>query len=542
MMDDPSSVAEAFRASNRSYSRQPFLIIPGSSSGGPAQLTYEQAAVAAAERESWYREAGYGQSHHVALMLDSRADFYVHWLALNAIGVTVVPIGADLVHEEIRHLIEFGDVDLVVCLPHHREAARAASRDTVGVKVADGCALDTPLEPASPPRGRGLSARAAAIVFTSGSTGRPKGCLLSNDYFLSFGRWYNRLGGRCSLRPGCERFITPLPPNHVNALAFSSMGAIMSGGCVIQLDRFRSNVWWPTVQEYGATVMHYLGVMPSMLLKLPKVDEERGHALRFGIGGGVRGEEHAVFEERFGVPLIESWAMTETGGTGTLSSNVGPRHVGQSCIGRPSPEFALARIADEQGNTLPLGAIGELQLRSSTADPRKGFFAGYYRDLEATEAAWHGGWLHSGDLARMDAEGSIFFVGRRKQIIRRSGENISAAEVEAVLSALAGVRQAAVVPAADTLREEEVFACILLEAPIPRERQCAVRLMEQAAARLSYYKLPGYIAFVESLPTTSTQKLRYGAIGELARALMERRDEALFDLRDLKRGFRPKAD
>jgi len=100
MMAAPSSVAEAFRATCRSYPHQPFLIMPASCPDGHLQLTYEQAAAAAAERENWCREAGYAEAHHVALMLDSRADFYLHWLALNAIGATVVPIGADLVQDE----------------------------------------------------------------------------------------------------------------------------------------------------------------------------------------------------------------------------------------------------------------------------------------------------------------------------------------------------------------------------------------------------------------------------------------------------------
>jgi len=188
---------------------------------------------------------------------------------------------------------------------------------------------------------------------------------------------------------------------------------------------------------------------------------------------------------------------------------------------------------------VPAGRIGELVVRATGSDPRRGFFSGYYRDPQATQAVWQGGWLHSGDLARTDEQGQFFFVGRRKQIIRRSGENISAAEVEAVLAALPLVRQAAVVPVPDALREEEVFACIMADDGLNAGENAALQLMREAAARLSYYKLPGYIAFVRQLPTTSTQKLRYGAIIEMAQALIRQADPLLFDLRAMKRGFRP---
>lgn len=233
--------------------------------------------------------------------------------------------------------------------------------------------------------------------------------------------------------------------------------------------------------------------------------------------------------------------MTETGGAGTLSTHLGPRHVGSGCIGQPSPSFAEAAVVDEEGNAVPAGTVGELVVRAAGPDPRRGFFSGYYRDPQATQAVWQGGWLHSGDLARTDEQDRFFFVGRRKQIIRRSGENISAAEVEAVLAALPLVRQAAVVPVPDALREEEVFACIVAEDGLNAGENAAVQLMREAAARLSYHKLPGYLAFVRQLPTTSTQKLKFGAIIEMAQQLIGQADPLLFDLRSMKRDFRLRA-
>jgi acyl-CoA synthetase (AMP-forming)/AMP-acid ligase II len=333
--------------------------------------------------------------------------------------------------------------------------------------------------------------------------------------------------------------ITALPLNHVNALAFSSMGMILTGGCIVQLDRFKSAEWWSTVIESRATLMHYLGVMPAMLLQMPPHSLDRSHSLRFGFGGGVRGALHAAFEERFGVPLIEAWAMTETGGAGTISTHAGERHVGSGCIGQPSARYAEAEIADCDGKPSPVDAVGELVVRATGSDPRRGFFSGYYKDRAATESAWQGGWLHTGDLARRGADGALFFVGRRKQMIRRSGENISAAEVEAVLAVHPSVKEAAVVPVPDEIREEEVFAFIVVPADVMPTSALVDVILRAAAERLAYYKLPGYFAFVDSLPVTATQKPRYGVLAELARSLLDESSPRLHDVRRAKRNQGP---
>lgn len=538
MSDNDTTVYQAFERVRSQVPNNSFVHIPAVPRSEPQNLTYEQAGVAVKEIIDWYRQAGFGPGHHVALLLESTVNFYLHWLALNQIGATLVPIGSDLVDEEVRQVLELGEVDLLVCLPSRLARAHGAAAGLPRLQVASLHFSLEPLSPAAEPVSH-EDVASAAIVFTSGSTGRPKGCILSNEYFLTFGRWYRDLGGRCALQPGRERIITALPPNHVNALAFSSMGAIVTGGCIIQLDRFRSDQWWEIVRDSHATVMHYLGVMPGMLLKLPPHPRERDHELRFGIGGGVRGEDHAAFEERFGVPLLEAWAMTETGGAGTISTHEGPRHVGKGCIGRPSPKYSEARIVDEQDTPLPVGSVGELVVRATGVDSRRGYFSGYYKDPETTQKAWRGGWLHSGDLAREDADGSFFFVGRRKQIIRRSGENISAAEVESALALAEHVVQVAVVPVPDEIREEEVFACIVADPQLAPTQESAEALLTHAAKRISYFKLPGYVAFLPTLPTTSTQKLRYGALMDLAKSLLVTNAAQVFDLRSAKRLHRP---
>ena len=180
--------------------------------------------------------------------------------------------------------------------------------------------------------------------------------------------------------------------------------------------------------------------------------------MRFGFGAGVDPKLHAGFEERFGFPLVEAWAMTETGAGAVICANQLPRRVGESCLGKPGPELDV-RIIDADGQASQNGP-GELLVRRKGSDPRRGFFSGYFKNAEATQEAWAEGWFHTGDIVRREADGSMFFVDRKKNVIRRSGENIAAVEVESALMRHPKVLAAAVAAVADPVRGDEVFACL----------------------------------------------------------------------------------
>jgi crotonobetaine/carnitine-CoA ligase len=168
--------------------------------------------------------------------------------------------------------------------------------------------------------------------------------------------------------------------------------------------------------------------------------------------------------------------------------------------------------------------------------PRHGFFAGYLKDDRATEEAWRGGWFHTGDVVRQDGDGMLYFVDRKKNIIRRSGENIAAAEIEAVLQAHDDVAQVAVVAAPDEVREEEVMACVVPMPGVTGDAALAERLFEWCMARLAYFKAPGWVLFLPSLPTTGTQKVQKTQL--FPRGEDPRRRPGAIDLRDRKRARR----
>ncbi len=510
-----------------------FLHVPADAcrdyADGPLSLSYGKARARIEALAARIHAAGYRQGHRVALALDNRPEFFIHFLALAKLGVSIVPLNAAMSVKELTYVLGHADVALAVTHQRHSSHLRAALPGATPLCVLTG--LGAPLAPAAGPRVAG--AAEAALLYTSGTTGAPKGCILTTEYFLEIGRLYTGLGGYCRFDGAGDRLATPLPVTHMNALACSFMAMLMTGGCLIQLDRFHPSTWWRSIRTSRATAFHYLGVMPALLLNASASDEDNvGASVRFAFGAGVDPRHHAAFEARFGVPLIEAWSMTETGAGAWITANREPRHLGERCFGK-APSGLAWRIMDEHGNDAADGAPGELLVRRDGPDPRRGFFAGYYKDDSATSQAWAGGWFHTGDLVRIDADQSFFFVDRSKNVVRRSGENIAAVEVESALQTQSEVLAAAVCPVADELRGEEVFAFVVLRAGISASLDTATRLQAQCRRLLAYYKSPGYVAFRGELPQTASQKLARAQIKALAATAVE--TAQAFDLRHSKK-------
>ncbi|ETX30287.1 crotonobetaine/carnitine-CoA ligase [Roseivivax isoporae LMG 25204] len=533
---DAETVAGAFEAAATRWPARPVLnVLPETAEvyGIPAgEIAYGAAAERIAAQRAAFAAAGYVAGQRVMLLLENRPDFFLTWLALNGLGLSVVPVNPDLRAAELEYMIGHAEPAAAIAIAS-RVADLSAAAEAAGIAmpvVAPGDALPAPgrgpvcREPAA------AEDREAAMLYTSGTTGRPKGCVLSNQYFLEAGRWYADAGGVCALSAEGERMLTPLPIFHMNAMAYSFMAMVAVGGCLTALDRFHPRTWWASVRESGATCLHYLGVMPSMLMGLPEAPGDRDHAVRFGFGAGVDPKLHAAFERRFGFPLMEAWAMTETGAGAVVAANHAPRKVGVACFGRPGPELEV-RIVGEDGADVAPGAPGELLVRRAGDDPRRGFFREYWRNPEETEAVWAGGWFHTGDVVRQDADGSMTFVDRKKNVIRRSGENIAAVEVESVLMRHPGITAAGVAAVPDDIRGDEVFACLSVTGA--RDEGAARAIVDWALTQMAYYKVPGYVAFVDALPLTATNKIQRGALKTLAAELL--RDGRAVDTRGMKR-------
>jgi len=536
------TIWQAFAATAGRYPDRPVFNVMGETAEiygiEPGEMSYGQVHDSVTALADELQQKGYGPGFRVMLLMENRPVFFVWLLALNRIGASVVPVNPDLRHSELTYMAGHSEPSLIVGIAERCEGLAAAAEEA-GLSVQ----VITPGDPVLVPGTAGpVALRAdgfggtlggeeleAALLYTSGTTGSPKGCILTNTYFLEAGRWYARAGGLCALTANGERMITPLPVFHMNAMAYSFMAMVAVGGCLTVLDRFHPSTWWRSVGESGATCLHYLGVMPSMLMGAPADPADRNHSVRFGFGAGVDPKLHASFEERFGFPLVEAWAMTETGAGAVICANNLPRRVGESCLGKPGAELNV-RIIDAAGYISQNGP-GELLVRREGRDPRRGFFAGYFKNAEATAEAWADGWFHTGDIVRREADGSMFFVDRKKNVIRRSGENIAAVEVESALMRHPAVKAAAVAAVADPVRGDEVFACLKVDGSAGEA--LATEIVSWCLEQLAYYKAPGYVAFVDALPLTSTQKIQRRELKELADRLVQ--DPATVDTRAMKK-------
>ncbi|QPF81786.1 AMP-binding protein [Bradyrhizobium genosp. L] len=532
------TIFEAFQASVATAPDNAFVCVPAGTSYAPDgfEWTYAETMRRVADLVARYKQAGYGLGHRIALLVENRPAYFIHLLALNAIGASIVPVNPDHRHAELLYQMSHSGAVLAVALRHHVDRLKAVAGELTGpfaVVAAD----ELPEYLPSPSRQAASGAldrnTEAGVFYTSGTTGRPKGCLVTNDYWLSAGEWFFTLanaGGRFSIEPGRDRLFNPMPVFHVHAGVVALMPMLLSQGCIIRPEYFSAKRWWREVTESRATIVHYIGAVPQALVALDRSADERAHAIRFGFGAGMEPAIHRAFEQRFGIPHLEVWGMTEVGRW--TANDHEPRPLGVRAIGRAIPPLE-AKVIDEQDCEVPTGAEGELVVRLAGDNPRKGFFAGYLADDAATEAGWRGGWWHSGDIVRRDDDGTIYFVDRRKNMIRRSGENIAATEVETVLCRHPAVGQIAIMAVPDEKTGEEIFACVV---PVPKrtaDHQLANDIVDYCNGQLAYYKAPGWILFLDRLPVTATQKINKAQIFEAG--LDPRTLVGAIDLRSMKR-------
>ncbi|HWD04134.1 MAG TPA: ATP-dependent acyl-CoA ligase [Amycolatopsis sp.] len=450
-------------------------------------------------------ELGVRPGDRVAVMLRNEPEFPLLWLALAKLGAVLVPVNTNYREFDGAHVLRHSGARFAVAAEEFVELLEKIAPETSVERVLTPAALQTRewpsrLEPAVPLTTQVVPEQPVNIQYTSGTTGAPKGCVLPHRYWTTLA---HSLATDFPAVGEQDVLLTAQPFHYIDPQWNVALG-LAGGATLVVLDRFHPSTFWAKVREHGVTWFYCLGLMPTLLLRQPPHPADHNHRVRAICASAIPPELHAELEQRWGVPWYEAFGMTETGGDIRVSEADHDVAVGTGCIGRPSRDREVM-IAGDDGKPLPRGETGELLVRGV------GLMHGYHDDPEATARAFAGGWFHTGDLARMDARGRVFFAGRTKDMIRRSGENISADEVERVLLLHPAVRLAAVLAVPDELRGEEVKAYVVCEGkPEPEE------LAEFCARKLAYFKVPRFWAFASDLPLTPSERVAKGELRKVA--------------------------
>lgn len=500
------TIDDAFLQAVEAGADRVFLIAPQQDGAAQRVFGYGQVAARVSDYADVLREAGYGAGQRIAVLLGTCPEHYIIKLALARLGISFVPVNPDYHASELTYLLEDSGAVMGIASAPYATLMKTAIADAAGnpeFVAFEDMIKGVPPSPALAASEKITPQSESSLLYTSGTTGRPKGCILSHEYELMVGASYLRINDPVSLNAD-DRVFNPLPAFHVNAGVLGFLGVMLAGAAYIQPTRFSAKNWWRDIKESDASIFHYLGVVVSVLLADKTVGPEVLGKLRVGVGAGVEPALHVEFEKRFGIPLIEVWGMTEMCRVTSMEDE--PRRNDTRAFGRPYPGLEV-QVWDENGRDVVPNTPGEMVLRHSADTPRKGFFSGYLNKEDATKEAWAGGWFHTGDTVEMDPDGVLTFVDRKKNIIRRAGENIAAAEVENVLFQDPRVVNVACIAAPDDIREEEVLAAVVLSDESARDEATAKSLFDAAFAQMAYYKPPGWILFVDALPVTGTQKV-----------------------------------
>ncbi len=443
-------------------------------------------------------ERGVVHGDRVALLVGNRPETIFAWFGANRLAAIAAPLNHALKPPELAALLHLERPRVLVVAEEHRALALAAS-DILEANARP--VLATPEEIA---RGGSGAPDAdvgpddvAVLIATSGTTGAPKAVMQTHRTYAltaeAFPAWVG-LGES-------DRLLAALPLFHINAQAYSTMGALGAGGGLALLARFSASRFWEDARRLDATQANAVGAMIHILLKTEPRAADREHHVRSVYAAlALPEEQHRAFEQRFGLTLTVGYGMSETT-FGTVWPHGEPARYGTMGRLRQHPRLGTvnrARVVRDDGTDAAEGEAGELWLSNPAT------MAGYWGDEAQSAAALAGGWLHTGDVVRRDAEGFYTFVARRKEMIRRRGENVAAAEIENVLLAHPCVGEAAAVGVPSELGEDEIVAYVAPRAGKTIEPEA---LRAWARERLADFKVPGAIHVRDALPRTATERV-----------------------------------
>ncbi len=473
---------------------RPFLLFAGE------RFSYADVHAITNSYAEGFRRCGIAPGEHVALMLDNRPELLWAVWGLGKLGAVAVPLNTAARGDPLVYLLEQSDSVLLVAEDSYAErvapavARVPAIRETLGPRQLAEFAELRADEP--PEAGSVAWDDPHLIMYTSGTTGPSKGVVCPHAQGHAIGLAMTQRSG---YRPD-DVLYTCLPVFHANALWFTIYAALWADACVALSPGFSARRFWDEVRGCGATVFNALGAMANIIWQLPRSERDRDHAVRIAMCVPSSRELAEGFAERYGIRMTSVFAMTENTAVTVLGPDDPVAKAGSAGRVRDDALGTAVQIVGDDHAPVPTGTVGEICVRPA----RGAFMRGYHAMPQATVEVTRDLWFHTGDRGHLDDEGYLYFADRKKEAIRRRGENISAYEVETALCRHRAVHEAAAVPVPSELGEDDVMVWIV---PADGHPVDFAELTAFAVEQMAYYMVPRYLAVLDELPKTPSEKV-----------------------------------
>lgn len=479
----------------------PLLIWEGS------QISYRGFNESANRAANVWHELGVRRGDHVAFMVDNKPEFLYAWFGLAKLGATLVAVNTGFKERETRYILEHSQAKFVLVDDIYTDIVATSVAELPGLQagyamqpgaaypyfgeLVDKAGTEAPAADVAPDD-------VVSFIYTSGTTGNPKAVMQSQRNFVLTGQAYPQWMGMAK----GDRIYACLPLFHINSQAYSMMGAIGARGAIVLAPRFSANKFWDDIRRNKVAVFNFIGAMTLILSKKEPADDDLDHNVKVAYGvPALPGELREALEKRYGMKVVSGFGMSETT-FGLLEPFDDRRRAGAMGFPRQHPDPSVPRteaaVVDAEGNLLPDNEVGELILKGPA------HMLGYFNEPDKTADALRDGWLFTGDMARRDTDGQYYFVDRKKDIVRRRGENVSSLEVENVIDDHPSVLESAVIGVPSELTDEDLMVFIVGRDGVELD---FAEIGDWAAERLAKFKVPRYYRQIDALPKTSTQKI-----------------------------------
>jgi carnitine-CoA ligase len=510
-------VGRVLAAQAAARGQQPFLQFQD---GEPQ--TYAEVDAATNRLAQGLLRQGLPAGERVGVMVPNSLAYCTIWFALSRLGCVQVCINTAYRGIFLRHVLGNSGVRTVLIQADYLPALAELEDELPELRSAFVLGLGAGVAPPSFKRVRLLTYEMlleappapverevsyrdlGAIMYTSGTTGPSKGVLMPHAHLYLFGLGELENLGLCAE----DTYYICMPLFHANAMLMQLYGTLIAGARAVIVPGFSASRWAQDMRRYGITITNTLGVMTEYIYRQPARPEDGDNRLRVICAVPTPAELREAFEQRFRTRLIEGYGMTEVNIVLYHPLDV-PYRPG-SC-GKPNARYFEVRVVDpDTDEEVPPGEVGEIVVR-----PKEPFcfMQGYNAMEDRTVEAWRNFWFHTGDAARRDADGYVYFVDRIKDRIRVGGENVSSYEIEKVLGEHPAVAEAAAIAVKSDVAggEDEIKACLVLK---PGQRLAPQEVLDYCLPRMPYFAVPRYVEFLAALPKTPTEKVRKAALRE----------------------------